>query len=184
MQLKVDNLEISNVSNMGTLNNSSNISQAIDTVLIERADRVKGKFHLVCFNLLESIEGRKAYDTETLCDILVTTLKVDPGIQVSELNHLGRRANTSSPSCSRPCPLHFKVNDWESKNILLRTGKYFRNSQDETLKQIYFIPDLAKNSKMRHISFMRKSDGVRNRGGKTFVLSVVKSLAMLKVLNQ
>ena len=50
-----------------------------------------------------------------------------------------------------PC---FKIADLESKNIILRAGKYLRNSEDHEQRQIYFTPDLTKkkNRGMRHLN--------------------------------
>ena len=64
-------------------------------------------------------------------------------------------------------PLRFKVKDLESKNIILRAGKYLRNSTDETIKNIFITPDLTKQQqdeayKLRREKKQREDEGEEN----------------------
>ncbi|MEW8548754.1 MAG: hypothetical protein AB2693_35075 [Candidatus Thiodiazotropha sp.] len=144
-----------------------NLTHVVDNVLSERADQEKRKFNLICSNLRESDKTspseRRADDLELMQDLLLNKLEVDSSIEITELVRLGKRGNESN----RPRPLRFRVQDLESKNILLRAGKYLRNSSDESVKDIYITPDLTKNQrdeayKLRQEKKLREEKGEVN----------------------
>ena len=84
-------------------------------------------------------------------------LGIDPNIETSDLVRLGKK-NTGEQTRVRP--LRFKVKDLESKSVILRAGKFLRNSGIIT-------PDLTKQQrddayKLRQEKKQRELDGEEN----------------------
>ena len=148
-------------------NKEANLSDLVDNVLSERADQEKRKLNLMCINLKESDKDspsdRRDEDFDNLQYLLVDQLGIDSNIEISDLVRLGKK-NTDQ---TKVRPLRFKVKDLESKNIILRAGKYLRNSMDETIKNIFITPDLTKQQrdeayKLRREKKQREDEGEEN----------------------
>lgn len=132
-------------------NSNSNISEVIDSVLMEKTDREKRKLNLIAFNMPEcdkqSSLARREDDLLSLRELFFSTLNVDSDIEISDPVRLGKRIDTNSDESDKPRPLRFKVVDTESKNISLKASKYLRSSNDEAKKQVYVTPDLTKKQR-------------------------------------
>lgn len=149
---------------------SGKIENIVDSVFNERSDRDRRKFNIICFNAPESkgesAQSRKESDVLTIQNIFYNILEVDREIEIMEPVRLGKK-DLESGNNGKPRPLRFKVKDLESKNILLRAGKYLRNGEDSTLKNIYFTPDLTKSQrdeayKLREEKRRRQDSGEMN----------------------
>ena len=96
--------------------------------------------------------------------ILMEQLGIDPNIETSDLVRLGKK-NTGEQTRVRP--LRFKVKDLESKNVILRAGKFLRNSADKSINSIFITPDLTKQQrddayKLRQEKKQRELEGEEN----------------------
>lgn len=144
---KVNNIEDLEQNRDYSQNINNNLSDMVDSVMLERADQEKRRLNLICFNMEESNNetslGRRDDDLNKLQGILINHLRVDSEIVISDLVRLGKKLDDSV----RPRPLRFKVKDMEGKNIILRAGKYMRNSENESIKNMYITPDLTKKQR-------------------------------------
>ena len=145
-----------------------NLSDVVDNVLSERADQEKRKLNLICINMKESNKDlsseRREEDSDNLRYILLEQLGIDPNIETSDLVRLGKK-NTGEQTRVRP--LRFKVKDLESKNVILRAGKFLRNSADKSINSIFITPDLTKQQrddayKLRQEKKQRELEGEEN----------------------
>ena len=146
----------------------ANLTEVVDNVLSERADQEKRKLNLICINLKESDKDtpsdRRDEDSENLQYLLIDQLGVDSNIETFDLVRLGKKDGNNQ---AKVRPLRFKVRDLESKNIILRAGKYLRNSTDESVRNIFITPDLTKQQrdeayKLRREKKQREEDGEEN----------------------